>query len=63
MFVGVPMSYLRYFCLLAYSNIQLILCCVFVFVFVALCDLLLPVSLDCPLFLIAPSVFSIGYLA
>jgi len=45
------MSYLRYLCLFAYSDVQHILCCVFV-----LLSLMLPVSLDCP-FLIAPSVF------
>ena len=38
------MSYLPYFCLLAYSGIQHILCCVF---FVLLVLVLLPVSLDC----------------
>jgi len=47
------MSYLRYLCLFAYSDVQYIFCCV-VFCFVFLC-LMLPVSLDCP-FLIAPSV-------
>jgi hypothetical protein len=38
---------MSYLCLLAYSGVKHILCCVFV--------LVLPVSLDCPL-LIAPSV-------
>ena len=66
--------YLRYLCLLAYSGVQHILCCVFVLFFVILCSLccqflcvfrhlvypMLPVSLDCP-FLIVPSVFSIVY--
>jgi hypothetical protein len=50
------MSYLRYLCLLEYSGVQLILCCVFlVFFFI-----LLPLFLDCP-FLIAFSVFSNVY--
>jgi hypothetical protein len=55
------MSYLRCLCLLAYSGVQHILCCVFVFVFVfRLAYHMLPVSLHCP-FLIAPSVFSNVY--
>jgi hypothetical protein len=29
------MSYLRYLCLLAYSGVQHILCCVFVFLFLS----------------------------
>jgi hypothetical protein len=33
------MSYLRYFCLLAYSGVQRILCCVFVFLVFVLCTL------------------------
>jgi len=40
LFVGALMSYLRYLCLLAYSGIQHILCCVFAllfFVLFALC--------------------------
>ena len=53
------MSYLRYLCLLVYSGVQHILCCVFVLFFFDLS--LLPVSLDSP-FLIAPSVFSNIYL-
>ena len=48
------MSYLCYLCLLVYSGIQHILCCVFVLFFFVL----LPFSLDCP-FLIATSVFSV----
>ena len=50
------MSYLRYLCLFAHSDVQHILCCVFVFVlfFLVLC------TLCCPL-LIAPSVFSKVY--
>jgi hypothetical protein len=47
------MSYLRYLCVLAYSDIQHILC----FVFRRLVYPMLPVSLDCP-YLNAPSVFS-----
>jgi len=50
--VGGLRSYLRYLCLLAYSDVQHILCCVFdLFVFV-LCNLC------CQLFWIVPSVFS-----
>jgi len=62
------MSYLPYLCLFAYSDIEHILCCVFVclFVFFLFACLLLvyhmtSVSLDCPL-LIAPSVLSLVYL-
>ena len=52
LFVGGFMSYLRYLCFFGDSDVQHILCCVFVlFSFV-----LLPVSLDCS-FLIALSVF------
>ena len=43
------MSYLRYLCLFVHSDVQCILCCVFV--------LFSFVSLDCP-FLITPSVLS-----
>ena len=50
------MSYLLYFCLFAYSGIQHILCCIFVWFFFVM----LPVSLDCP-FLIASLVFSNVY--
>jgi hypothetical protein len=46
------MSYLSYLCLLAYSGVQHILCCVFACIFFVL----LPVFLDCP-FMIGPSVF------
>jgi hypothetical protein len=46
------MSYLGYLCLLAYSGVQHILCCVFVFL--RLGYTMLSVSLDCP-YLIAPS--------
>ena len=49
------MSYLRDFCLFAYSGVQHILC------FPRHVYLMLPVSLDCP-FLIAPSVFSNVYI-
>jgi len=51
------MSYLRYLCMLAYSDVQHILGCVFCFAFPRRVYPMLPVSLDCPL-LIAPSVFS-----
>ena len=47
------MSYLCYLCLLAYSGIRHILCCVFYFVFLRLVNPMLPVSLDCP-FMPAP---------
>jgi len=49
------MSYLRDFCLLAYSGVQCIVLC-----FCFVCPML-PVSLDCP-FLIAPWEFSNVYL-
>ena len=39
LFVGGCMSYLRYFCLFAYSGVQHILCCVFVSFFFILCTL------------------------
>ena len=51
------MSYLRYLCLLTYSGVQHILCCVFLCIVYPM----LLVSLDCP-FLIAPLVFSNVYL-
>jgi len=53
------MSYLSHLCLLTNSDVQHILCCVFVLFVFVLCRMypILPVSLDCP-FLIAPSVFS-----
>jgi hypothetical protein len=44
---------LSFLCLFVYSDVQHILCCVFL----RLVYPVLPVSLDCP-FLIAPSVFS-----
>jgi hypothetical protein len=50
------MSYLRYLCLFAHSDVKHILRCVFALFFVVL----LPVSLGCP-FLMAPSVFSNVY--
>jgi hypothetical protein len=58
------MSYWCYLCLLPYSGVQHILCCVLVFIFFVLCLVypLLPVSLDCS-FWIAPSVFSNVYLS
>jgi hypothetical protein len=56
LFVGGLPSYLCYFWLLAYSDVQHILCCVFVLCFSALCNL-------CYQFLsIAPSVFYNVYL-
>ena len=51
------MSYLRYLCLLTYSGVQHILCCVFLRIVYPM----LPISLDCPFF-IAPSVFTNVYL-
>ena len=50
-----------YLCLFAHSDVQHILYCVFVFVFLSLEYTMLPVSLDWP-YLIAPSVFSNVYL-
>jgi hypothetical protein len=59
LFVGGLMSYVCYFCLFAYSDVQHIVCCVFVlFCFSSSC---LPVYLNCP-FLIATSVFFNIYL-
>ena len=52
------MTYLRYLCLFTYNGVFFVL---FMFVF-CLVHPMLPVSLDCPFFLIAPSVFSNGYL-
>ena len=51
------MSYLCYLCLFVHSGVQHILCTVFVLYFFVVYPTL-PVSLDCPLFVIAPSVFS-----
>ena len=49
--------YLRYLCLFTYSVVQQIFCNVFaLFVFVASLSML-PVSLDCPVFIV-PSIFS-----
>jgi hypothetical protein len=56
LFVGGLMSYLRCLLLLAYSSVQHILRCVFIW----LVYHMLAVSLDCS-FLIAPSVFSKVY--
>ena len=50
------MSYLRYLCLFTYSGVQHILCCVLH----RIVSPMLPVSLDCPVF-IALSVFSNVY--
>ena len=55
------MCYLHYFCLLAHSGVQHILCCVLVlFFFVFVCPMF-PVSLHCPL-LTSPTMFSNVYL-
>jgi hypothetical protein len=54
-------SYLCHLCLLAYSGVQHILCCVFVLFFFVFVYPMLTVSPDC-LFLIAYSVFSNIYL-
>jgi hypothetical protein len=56
------MSYLRYLCLLANSGVRRMVCYVFVFVFLRLVYPMLPISLDCPFFLIVPSAFSNVYL-
>jgi len=50
LFVGGLMSYLRYLCLFAYSDVQHILCCV-CFVFLRLVYPMLPFSLDCQFWL------------
>ena len=62
LFVGGLLSYLRYLCLLAYCDVQHILCCVFVLFFFVLCTASyvasfsrLPIS-DCP-FSIPSSLF------
>jgi hypothetical protein len=46
LFVGGLMSYLRYLCLIAYSGVQHILCCISV-LFFSSCVPMLSVSLDC----------------
>jgi hypothetical protein len=51
------MSYLRYLCLFAHSDVQHMLCCVFL----RLMYTMWQVSLNCPI-LIDPSVFSTVYL-
>ena len=55
------MSYLRYFCLLAYSGVQHILCCIFGWFCLRLVYPILSFYLDY-LFVIVPSVFSNVYL-
>ena len=56
------MSCLRCLCACACGGVPRILCCVFVLFFFVLCALyMLPISLDCPLF-IATSVISNFYL-
>jgi hypothetical protein len=51
LFVGGLISYLRYLCLFAYSDIQHILCCVFVLFSFVFVYPMLPVSLDCKFWL------------
>ena len=60
LFVGGLMTYLHYLCLFTYSNVQYILCCVFVLSFLRLVCPMFQVSLDCS-FVIAPSVYSNVY--
>ena len=60
-FVGGLMPQLRYLCLLVYSGVQHILCCVFRFVSSSCVPYMLPVCLDCSFF-IAPSVSANLYL-
>ena len=55
LFVVGLMSYLRYLCLFAHSDVQHILCCVFDLFFLRLVYPMLPVSQDCQ-FLVAPSI-------
>ena len=56
------MSYLRYLCLLAYSGVQHILCCVFVFLFLSSSCVPYVASFSGCSFLIAPSVLYNVYL-
>jgi len=48
LFVGGLMTYLRYMCLFAYSDVPHILCCVCI-VFLRLVYLMLSIFLDCPI--------------
>ena len=54
------MYYYRWFCMLTHINVQHIMCCDSVVLFPLVIPLLQG-SLDCPPFLIAPSVFSNAY--
>ena len=60
LFVGVFMSYVRYVYWFVYNGVQHILCCVFGLFVLVYCNLLYPVSLDCP-FWVAPSIISKVY--
>ena len=60
LFVGGLMFQLRYLCLFAYSAVQRILYCVFVFL--RLVFPMLPVSLDCP-FILLPLRYSLTFIA
>ena len=53
------MSYLRYFCLFAYTGVQHILC--FCFVFLRLVYPMLPASLGCVVFLLCFASSSVSY--
>jgi len=61
LFVGGRMSYLRYLCLFAYSDVQHVLC--FCFIFLRLVYPMLPVSLYCVVFLFCFSPSSVPYVA
>ena len=60
LFVGGCMSYLCYLCLLAYTGVQHMLCCVFVLFFIVLCTLcchFLWLSIfDCPFVYLVPYI-------
>jgi hypothetical protein len=60
LFLGGPVSYLRYLCLFAHMCDQHMLCSIFVFKLLRLLCPVLPVSLDCPFFIVH-SVFSDVY--
>ena len=61
LFVGELMSYLRYSCLIAYSDVQHTICCDFALFFFVLCTLCCQFLCIFP-FLIAPAVISNVYL-
>ena len=61
LFVGELMSYLRYSCLIAYSDVQHTICCDFALFFLVLCTLCCQFLWIFP-FLIAPAVISNVYL-